>query len=139
MLDITRDKRGFLCVHQTTHTFHATYHKFWYYDTEHWLASTHGELHDTPERVMTAEDIAWVKQHYLTKLSTPPVSAPKVGDRVVTRDGLLGTILSIGERGIRDGRPWSTDRVEVQCERLQATHAVNPRWYFPDDLTVVTS
>lgn len=40
---------------------------YWYYDTRKWLKSSHGKAGDTPDRIMSAEDIKWVKDYYLPK------------------------------------------------------------------------
>ncbi len=55
-------------IHQTIHTFHKTYHQFWYYNIKTWMTSSHGRKGDTPDRPMTQPDIDWMKQHYLSKL-----------------------------------------------------------------------
>ena len=41
--------------------------RYWYYDTRKWLKSSNGKQGDTPDRVMSAEDIKWVKSNYLPK------------------------------------------------------------------------
>lgn len=59
---------GILEVKEVLLSFTSTRTTFWYYDTQKWLKSSHGKAGDTPDRVMSAEDIQWVKQYYLPKL-----------------------------------------------------------------------
>jgi hypothetical protein len=58
---------GILEVQEVLMSFHKTTTRFWYYDTRKWIKSSHGKAGDTPDRIMTAEDIKWVKDNYLPK------------------------------------------------------------------------
>lgn len=59
-------------IHQTIHTWNKTHHQFWYYNIRTWMVSSHGRKGDTPDRLMSESDIAWVKEHYLPKVSEVP-------------------------------------------------------------------
>lgn len=60
---------GILEVVEHRMTWHKTTHYYWYYDTIKWLKSSHGRQGDVPNRIMAAEDIKWVKDYYLPKVT----------------------------------------------------------------------
>lgn len=57
-----------LHVRETICSFRDTKVSHWYYDVENWQVSSHGRAGDLPDRAMTEDDIAWVKEHYLPKV-----------------------------------------------------------------------
>lgn len=59
---------GVLEVVESTMTFKDTRVRYWYYDTHKWLKSSYGKKGDTPNRVMSQEDIEWVKKYYLPQV-----------------------------------------------------------------------
>lgn len=72
MLTMTMNhEAGVLEVREDTLSFHGIRTCFWYYDTRKWLKSSHGKAGDTPDRVMTTEDIQLVKQVYLPQVQQP--------------------------------------------------------------------
>lgn len=58
---------GVLEVKEVRHSALTSTTSYWYYDTRKWLKSSHGKAGDTPDRIMSADDIEWVKTHYLPK------------------------------------------------------------------------
>lgn len=61
-----------------------------------------------------------------------------IGDKVTTCDGYTGTIVTIGEQGYDEqGRPWITARIAVDCTPPPPS-GINPRWYWPVQLTPPT-
>ncbi len=58
-----------LTVIEYRYTFKGTQTRYWYYDIEKWLVSSHGREGDKPDRTMTPSDIEWVQKHYLPKVS----------------------------------------------------------------------
>jgi hypothetical protein len=70
MLSFSMEGR-ILEVKETLMSFHDTKVTYFYYDTEHWMVSSHGKKGDRPDCTMTPESIAWVKDHYLPKALAP--------------------------------------------------------------------
>lgn len=56
-----------LHVTETLHGFTSIRTNHWYYDVRRWLSSSYGKEGDTPNRLMDAGAIEWVKKHYLPK------------------------------------------------------------------------
>lgn len=61
------ENTGILEVKEVLMSFHKTTTRFWYYDTRKWLKSSYGKAGDVPDRIMSADDIKWVKTQYLPK------------------------------------------------------------------------
>lgn len=60
-----------LHVTETLHGGTNTKVNHWYYDIQNWMKSSHGREGDIPDRKMNENDIAWVKKHYLPKVTQP--------------------------------------------------------------------
>lgn len=72
MLTMTMNhETGVLEVREDLLSCQSTCTRYWYYDTRKWLKSTHGKAGDTPDRVMSNDDIQLVKQVYLPKAQQP--------------------------------------------------------------------
>jgi len=76
MLTMTmNDATGILEVKEVLMSATETRTRYWYYDTRKWLKSSHGKAGDTPDRVMTMEDIQVVKQCYLPQVQPVALAA----------------------------------------------------------------
>jgi len=68
MLTITRTAPNMIEVKEDILSFYKTKTTYWYVDTKKWMESSHGRKNDVPDRVMTKEQVAWVKKYYIPKI-----------------------------------------------------------------------
>lgn len=55
-------------VTENLYGWKRTITSYWYYNIKTWMKSSHGKQNDVPDRVMSQEDIDWVRKYYLPKV-----------------------------------------------------------------------
>lgn len=99
-------ENGTLQVIETIHSWCDTQTKFWYYDLENGLQSTHGKKDEVPSTPMTVTRLEWVKSNYI------PLAVKQKEQRDLAAANLA-------EQAIRD--PFSVDPDRFEKARRWST------------------
>lgn len=68
MLTFSLEEGCVIRVVETLMSYTTTQSRYWYYDLEKKLVSSHGKEGDVPDRPLTAEGLDWARRYYLPKI-----------------------------------------------------------------------